>query len=220
MQNIYSLNNNLTLLILLVSILIQRLPPLHRSQVRCAQRLKQTRIAQWDPSVVLRWLLTLLPVFLSIIGITTIERIFLPQYSLPVQLTFFLLSSLWLTIRSMFLQQKSVHKDEVAQAAAHHEDVEHLVRAEGLLMQGARLDSIDHTADRVRDAAREQPAEGSARQLRQDLGHRGDAQPAHRDIDDRGNPLGTGHPKGFNNQSNQCKTPDDCKNNFSKSAFS
>lgn len=94
-------------------------------------------------------------------------------------------------------QQVRIHHHKVAGASAHDKEVEDLMAAEIFMpaVEDRELQCIDHAADRVNNSSCQKPAKSRCAHGIEDLGECQHAGPSHADIQDRGYPLGTEHPK-------------------------
>ena len=84
------------------------------------------------------------------------------------------------------LDHVSIHKDKVADASAHDKQVEDLMTAEVCMpaVENRQLQRIDHAADRVDHAARQEPKKRFSRQCRKEFSKYQNTHPSHRNIDD------------------------------------
>ncbi len=98
----------------------------------------------------------------------------------------------------------------MAEAAAHDEQMEHLVRTEILVagVEERQLHRVDDAARRVDQPAGQQPDERAPRHCLQDAGDRQQTDPAHGDIEDRGEPFGAIDPEGFDQNARDGDDPD------------
>lgn len=78
-----------------------------------------------------------------------------------------------------------------------------------LRIEDRKLQSIDHTADGIDDAAGEQPCKGRWCECCHDLADCHDAYPAHRNIDHGGEPLRAVDPEGVDDDSHDRDAPDE-----------
>ena len=86
---------------------------------------------------------------------------------------------------SCFSRHIRIHKDKMADAAAHDKQVEDFMGAK-ILMVGVKegeLQRIDHTAHGIDYAPCQQPQEGGGGQSVQQLAEHQDAHPAHGNIE-------------------------------------
>lgn len=103
-----------------------------------------------------------------------------------------------------------IHKDKMADAAAHDKQVEDLMGAEIFVVgvEEGELQCVDHTAHSVDDASCQQPQEGGGGQSVKQLAEHQDADPAHGDIDQGGKPFGTSDPESLDQHTNNSDAPD------------
>lgn len=113
-----------------------------------------------------------------------------------------------------------IHKDKMADAAAHDKQMENFMGAE-ILMSGVedgKLQRIDHTPRGIDEAAGQQPEKSSCRQGAQQLAEHQDAHPAHGNINHRGKPFGTGDPEGFDQHASDGDAPHQGKQGVARCA--
>ena len=115
---------------------------------------------------------------------------------------------------------KKEHDDKMAEAAAHDKQVENFMTAEIRMgrIEKRKLQSVNDAADRIDDAAGQQPGKLCDRQCVKQLGEGKDACPSHGDIQDGRNPFRTEYPECFDQDSGNGKCPYDCQKDESGSA--
>lgn len=108
------------------------------------------------------------------------------------------------------------HDDEVAKAAAHHEQMEDLMTAEAWMavIEDGQLQGIDDAADGVDDAAGQQPAELCGAQVVPQLREGQDADPAHADIQHGGYPFWAVDPEQLEDHAGGGDAPDQREQHF------
>lgn len=116
----------------------------------------------------------------------------------------------WYDNACIDLRHKPVHQHIVAQASAHDEQMEDLVRAEILVfgVEERQLQGVDDAAHGVDDAARQEPGKAGSGQGADDLGERQEAYPAHGDVNQGREPLGAGDPAGVDDDTHDGDSPD------------
>ncbi len=104
---------------------------------------------------------------------------------------------------------KKEHDDEMAEAAAHDKQVENFMTAEIWMgrIEKRKLQSVNDAADRIDDAAGQQPGKLCDRQCVKQLGEGKDACPSHGDIQDGRNPFRTVNPKQLQDASQKGDAP-------------
>ena len=97
----------------------------------------------------------------------------------------------------------------MAGAAEHNKNMKDFVRSEILVsgIKDRQLQCVDHTADGVDDPTSQQPAKSGFGQCVDDREKGQDTQPAHSNVQYRGNPFGAGYPEGFKKDSKDCCGP-------------
>ena len=97
----------------------------------------------------------------------------------------------------------------MACASSHDKQMENFMGAE-VFMSGIEqwyFQCVDDAADGVDDSSCQQPAECRSGQCVENLGKCQYTQPAHSDVDNRRKPFGTIDPKGFDQNADQCHSP-------------
>lgn len=97
----------------------------------------------------------------------------------------------------------------MAGAAEHNENMKDFVRSEILVsgIKDRQLQGVDHTADGVDDPTSQQPAKSGFGQCVDDREKGQDTQPAHSNVQYRGNPFGAGYPESLKKDSKDCSGP-------------
>lgn len=89
-----------------------------------------------------------------------------------------------------------IHKDKMTNAATHDKQMENLMGTEipVSVIKNRQLQGINHAANRIDDAAGQKPEKGAVRKCAPQLAENAEADPSHRDIDNRREPFRTGNP--------------------------
>lgn len=113
------------------------------------------------------------------------------------------------------------HKDEVAEASGHDEEVEYFVRTEIFVprVKERELQGVNDATRRVEDAACQQPQKRGAGQKYPKLSDDGQACPAHSDIEDGGKPFRAGDPERLDQDARQRDAPHDSEQGIALSAL-
>ena len=121
-------------------------------------------------------------------------------------------------ISQAFSGHITVHEDEMAQAPRHHEQMEHLMGAELPVpgIEQGELQGVDDPAHGIDDATCQQPQEGRRGQGVEEPAEHQHADPAHGDVDRRGEPFGTGDPEGLDQHPRQGDAPDQSQQGISQ----
>lgn len=95
------------------------------------------------------------------------------------------------------LLQKLIHADEMADAAAHYEQMENLVRSEAPVsgIEQRKLQGVNDAADCIDDASGKQPEKTGVGEYCKELAEYGKTCPSHSDIYNRRKPFGTCDPE-------------------------
>lgn len=98
----------------------------------------------------------------------------------------------------------------MAETPAHNEEMEDLMGTEVFVsgVEERQLQRIDHAADGVDDSSGQQPSKCCRRQGVDNLAEGQYTYPAHGDVNDGGEPLGTGDPAGLDDDTGQSDSPD------------
>ena len=109
------------------------------------------------------------------------------------------------------LDHIQIHKDEMADAPAHHKQVKDFMGAEMLVLrvEDRQLEGVDDTAYGVDDTARQKPQECTAGQGAPQSAEYAETYPSHSDIDERGKPLRAGDPAYIDDHADEGDSPHD-----------
>ena len=107
---------------------------------------------------------------------------------------------------------KEIHYNKMAHTSQHHKDMKYFVGAEILMLriEDRKLQSIDHTADGIDDAAGKEPSEACTGQIVEDRNKSKYTQPAHSNVDHRGKPFWAVDPAAFEDHADDGNSPYQC----------
>ena len=107
--------------------------------------------------------------------------------------------------------QKFIHEHEMAEASAHHEEMEDFMGTEVFVasIEDRQFQCIDNAADGIDDASGKQPEEGFSGEAVENLGECQNTGPSHTDIENGGNPFRTVDPEGLEKNPENGDAPDD-----------
>lgn len=113
------------------------------------------------------------------------------------------------------MQVFSLHQSDVehyyivAKASAHYKQVKDLVGAKEFVscVKERELQSVDNSADGIDNAACDQPGKSGRGKRLYQRNQRAYTKPSHGDVNQGGEPFGTGDPKCFDQHADQSDTP-------------
>ena len=108
----------------------------------------------------------------------------------------------------------------MAEAAAHDKQVENFVTAEIRMgrIEKWKLQSVNDAADRIDDAAGQEPAEPCAGQVVEDRNEGQNTEPSHSDVDYGGEPFRAVNPAALKDHSDDSNSPYKCTEDIAGAA--